>query len=244
MMKIAVCDRNRMVNQILCDKVHTFGERIHVDMMIHSYTDGKKIINSQLHYDLALLEIGEQPVEDIQNSFLLRHADRQVKIDYVSRLESYMKEAFQVHAFAYLKKPIVFSELYKVLYDALIYGEKEEQIVPFVTFWLRNGKKTFLVQEIMYFEYCNRNVLIHECTGKVYEIHGEKISNIAQKMKKFNFEVPHKSFVVNLMQIAYIKGYFIHLKNGVTVPLSQQKSKNFRRLYQQIADECKINKTF
>ena len=56
----------------------------------------------------------------------------------------------------------------------------------------------------------------------------EKISVINDKMKEFGFEMPHKSFVVNLYNVKSVKGYDVYMMDESIVPLSQKKSSEFR----------------
>ena len=65
-------------------------------------------------------------------------------------------------------------------------------------------------------------------SDKTYIIRG-KISVINDEMKKFGFEMPHKSFVVNLYNVKSTKGYDIYMMDESIIPLSQKKSTEFRR---------------
>ena len=48
------------------------------------------------------------------------------------------------------------------------------------------------------------------------------------KIEDYRFEMPNKSFVVNLYNIKTIKGYDVHMMDGSVIPLSQKKSSQFR----------------
>lgn len=89
--------------------------------------------------------------------------------------------------------------------------------------------KSFHLKEILYFEYMNRDIHLQTLRDKEYIIHKEKISNISKKMSLYDFVVPHKSFVINLNYVNYVKGYNIYITNGDIIPLSQSNSTAFRK---------------
>ncbi|MDU7967984.1 MAG: LytTR family DNA-binding domain-containing protein, partial [Paeniclostridium sordellii] len=79
---------------------------------------------------------------------------------------------------------------------------------------------------IYYFEYEQRKVIM-KTIDKNY-ILKKKISEIGKDIQAYGFEMPHKSFVVNLYNIKTIKGYDVHMMDGSVIPLSQKKSSQFR----------------
>ena len=71
-----------------------------------------------------------------------------------------------------------------------------------------------------------RKVVIH--TEKaVYETN-DTLKNMEERMKQYDFCMPHKSFLVNLYQVKSVKGHEIQMMDGQTLPLSQKKSVQFR----------------
>ncbi len=49
----------------------------------------------------------------------------------------------------------------------------------------------------------------------------EKIGEIAERMRRYSFEMSHQSFVVNLYEVKEIKGQMLLMKNGEMVCLAQ-----------------------
>lgn len=121
-------------------------------------------------------------------------------------------------------KPIKESDLHDQLDEALLYmKEDEECVVEFIT---EEGVVRIDIKKIYYFEYVARKISM-KTSEKTYIIR-EKISVINDKMKEFGFEMPHKSFVVNLYNVKSVKGYDVYMMDESIVPLSQKKSSEFR----------------
>jgi DNA-binding LytR/AlgR family response regulator len=89
------------------------------------------------------------------------------------------------------------------------------------------GNKNILVEDIYYFEYCDRHVSM--VTKQGIHILKQSLSQVEVMMNPFGFAMPHKSFLVNLLHVTGINGYTIFMADGCEVPLSQKKSVVFRR---------------
>lgn len=84
------------------------------------------------------------------------------------------------------------------------------------------------IRDIYYFEYYNRKVKI-VTKESIYICIGEKIGDIAVKMKGFGFAMSHQSYVVNLYQIAKITQQLLIMKNGDAVYLAQKRAATIRK---------------
>ena len=114
-------------------------------------------------------------------------------------------------------------ELYDQLDEALSYTGEISKNLEFIT---RDGVIRIDTNSIYYFEYEQRKVIM-KTIDKNY-ILKKKISEIGKDIQDYGFEMPHKSFVVNLYNIKTIKGYDVHMMDGSVIPLSQKKSSQFR----------------
>lgn len=57
------------------------------------------------------------------------------------------------------------------------------------------------------------------------------LKELYEKFKKYNFESPHKSFIVNLLYLKRIKGFDILLENNDIVPLAQKRAVDFKNKF-------------
>ena len=129
----------------------------------------------------------------------------------------YKDYAFSVHAFAYLNKPIDSEQLCKQLDDAIDYS-KYNLLPNYIEFFNLDNLLKINPLDIYYFEYSNRKVKI-VTKNKIFYFK-EKISKVLEIMNEYNFDMPHKSFIVNFYHIRYIKGYIIRilLRTLLTAP--------------------------
>lgn len=220
MIKIAICDDDLITLNHTKEIIENYKE----GLKIYSYKSGEELLSSQEKFNIIFLDIDMTGINGIETAKKIRIYDKKVKIIYVTNYTDYTSSAFSVHAFGYLVKPIKEEELYEQLDEALSYmREDEECLVEFIT---EDGLVRIDIKNIYYFEYSSRKILM-KTNDKTYIIR-DKISAINDKMKNFGFEMPHKSFVVNLYNVKSVKGYDVYMMDESIIPLSQKKSSEFR----------------
>ena len=222
MIKIAICDDEiTVLNKVktIIDDYKKFSIEVSV------YSSGEELLDSYFYYDIIILDIDMKGINGIDTAKKIRDKDKRVKIIYLTNYTDYTIFAFNVHAFAYLLKPIDKEELFKQLDEALAYKfDVEGNELEFLTL---EGIKRLNIKDILYFEYQNRIVKMITSLG-TYSLK-KKITDVNVEMEPYNFSMPHKSFVVNLYCVKAIKGYDVLMTDETLIPLSQKKSTEFRK---------------
>lgn len=220
MINIAICDDEINIINKTKKLIQDYDKE---DIDIYVYESGEELINSDKEFHIIFLDIDMKGLDGIETAKKLRKYDKKVKIIYVTNYTDYTYSAFSVHAFGYLVKPLNKKELHNQLDEALSYTEEISKNLEFIT---SDGVIRIDTNSIYYFEYEQRKVIM-KTIDKNYVLK-KKISEIGKDIQDYGFEMPHKSFVVNLYNIKTIKGYDVHMMDGSVIPLSQKKSSQFR----------------
>lgn len=220
--KIAICDDDEAECRRTLEMLQNYKK---AEVEAEVYTGGEALLSSGRKYDILLLDIDMKGMDGIETARHVREADKEVKLIYITNYSDYSIFAFAVHAFAYLLKPLRQEELFAQLDEAQSYGLTAAG--QELEFQAKEGIVRVPSSQILYFEYLDRQVLLH--TAEQFWHLRRKITEVAQDMAAYGFAMPHKSFVVNLFAVQCIHGYEILLTDGSRIPLSQKKSVNFRR---------------
>lgn len=239
MIKIAICDDEVTTLHQTHTAVKQYCEGAKMAYAIDLFSSGEALLESQHHYTIMLLDIDMGGISGIETAQLIRQRDKKVKIIYLTNYSDYTTFAFSVHAFAYLLKPLDVAQLHSQLNEAFEY--MTEPVGFTMGFQTLEGLVRINSQEIMYFEYLNRKVLMHVAGGpQAQGSHTQgsqphttytlkrRMSDLEEELKDKGFAMPHKSFIVNLQGVKGIKHYDIHLVDSTVIPLSQKKSVAFR----------------
>lgn len=237
MIEIAICDDDEKDINIIKNYVVEYMNDKNLSHTIWTYKTGEELLESIHSFNVVFLDI---VMGDGMNGIFVgrkfRSISRKTKIIYTTSFYQYMEQAFNgVHAFAYLNKPVMKDKINFQLDEVLHIVKEEQEEKQVVTFevieivedyHIDTMIKEFDVDDIYYFEYVNRRIMIRTVKGDFYFV--EQMKNLINKMSKYTFESCHQSYLINLKYVKKLKGYELYLKNGEKLPISQKKSAEFR----------------
>ena len=228
MMKVAVCDDEKHVCVTLISTIKKFFKEIGRQVWVADFRDGNSLLKTRTHFDIIFLDIDMPELDGIETAKKIRKWDVNSKIIYVTNYSQHKGGAYKVHAFDYIEKPISEENIFAVLREAVYYLDHASVKHKFA-FTTDEGVLTLDLDEIYYFEYISRKVVIHTSQGKYTAAYSLK--ELLEKFGKFNFSSPHKSFIVNLIHIKCIKGFDIFMENRDVLPLGQKRAAEFKRKF-------------
>ena len=224
-MNIAICDSEKNTSNYVYNiiKKHLLNKKIKYSITI--YHSATELLYEKKTFDIILSDIY---VNGIDVATHIRQRDKNVKIIFITKSMKHKDYAFAVHAFAYLNKPIDSKQLCKQLDDAINYS-RYSLLPDYIEFINSDNLLKINPLDIYYFEYYNRKIKL-VTKNKIFYFK-EKISKVLEIMGEYNFDMPHKSFIVNFYHIRYIKGYIIYIDDGTMIPLSQKRSTSFKKRF-------------
>lgn len=193
MIKVAICDDDKEFRKNMHSIVEKHFLTKERSVWIVEFKNGNRLLASHVRFDIIFLDIEMPGLNGIETALKLRKWDVNSKIVYVTNYENYKASAYKVHAFDYIDKPIETATVAAVLDDIIYYldNKTEKQKYAFKT---ENGIVTLELDEIFYFEYLARKVVIHGTAGNYIATY--KLKELLEKFEQYNFESPHKSFIV------------------------------------------------
>lgn len=218
-MRIAICD-----DQAECR--HQAEQAIRhclkgTALLIDTFKDGLSFlrISKKSSYDLVFLDVEMPEMDGITLAKRLRSLNNDVPIIFLTSHIEFALEGYEVNALRYLTKPINITKLHEVL--SYILRQMQEQR----TIWVKSDlcEKKILVQDILYMEAQNQNVLISTASD-TYSVR-YNLSDYETELEAFNFFRIHRGYLVALGHIKSIGQSQVLMDNGISLPVSRTKEK-------------------
>ena len=229
-MKIGICDDEKEIREILRDKVQS----LYPKADILQYASGEELLARELP-DILLLDIKMQGKSGIETAEELRLIDRYLIIIFVTAIEDYVFQAFDVDAFHYLVKPFSDEKFTEVLRKAAIQfadrkkleSEHTKREKPNLIITTGGKHITVNFEDIVYAEVFDRKVIIHTLNDDI-EYYG-KLKELEEKAGN-NFYRPHRAYLVNFRFIRKFDATNIYLEKGQAL-MAKQNYQGFVKSY-------------
>ena len=227
-MRIAICDDEKDIRELIANKV----EKQYPDAEIIFFQSGEELLLSNESMDILFLDIQMSGIDGMETARELRKKDKKVILIFVTAVEEYVFQAFDVGAFNYIVKPIDDGKFSDVLHRAVDewssqnINEKE----PEERYVLINNSGVHtkvILDEIVYAEVFNRKVVIHKLDGEI-EYYG-KMSDL-ESLAGDSFFRSHRAYLINFKYVEKYDATTIYLERG-TVLMAKQNYPEFVKKY-------------
>ena len=108
-MRIAVCEDNKLENDMLCELLREEAERFGLNCGVSSFDSGDgllKVLEQKEKIDYLILDIFMQGKNGILTAMKAREMDPALQIAFITASRDFALDAFQLNALHYLVKPV------------------------------------------------------------------------------------------------------------------------------------------
>lgn len=235
MIQIAVCDDEKVIasqiENILLEVCEEEGIPADVDIF-YSGEELEKELSKGTRYDLFYLDIQMKCESGITAAEHIRKTDKSAVFIFVSGYAQYAMELYRLDVFAFVKKPVQKTAFRDIFLEA---NQKICDKKCYFTFRYRNREYKVPCMEILYFESRARKIIVCLQSGET-EIFNGKLSDVETSLSKG--KVPflriHQSYLVNYHFIRARSRTEVMLVNGLKLPISEERQKEFGRTYRKM----------
>ena len=229
---VAVCEPDELLRGELVRMI----EKEKPDARVSAFDSGDALLEAEEDFALFFLDI--QGADGLEAARELRARERGSAasvIVFVTGYRDYMEEAFDVHAFHYLMKPVDEKKFSEVLSAAWTEAEairrREGRFLLVKTGGLR---RKIALRDILYLESRDKKSVLHARDGE-YELR-RPLAAMEEALGE-DFYRCHRCFLVNLAQIAGYGPRMIRLENGERLLLAEKKYADFVKTYLRYAKD-------
>lgn len=235
--KIAFLDDDKDTLTYMVELSERYFEATTYQVEISMYTDAKSFLKTDKEYAIIFLDI-EMP---FMNGLHIAQEIRKVNVDciicFISNHQKYALSSYHIHAFDYLVKPVQENNLFH-LYDE-IFHYKQTYLLKEKTLTFQTSTSTVSLSssDILYVEYMETSLKYQNRSCVIHTNYEEipiktKINELYKSLPATYFAMPHKSFIVNFINIASIDKKDIIMCNGRKIPLSHKRNTSFKKAFQ------------
>lgn len=228
-MNVAVCDDDIKNIADLEQKILSYFGSRHIPLSIYKFTSAKEIVQSDVPFDIAFLDVELGDDSGITVGRELKAKNERTVIFIVTAYDRYLDDAFDLNAFRFFKKPADTQRLFAALDSAT--QQLDESYITFI-----QNKTGDLIKipakKIALVEIEGRKTMVVTESG-VYTT-TLKISEWKDKLRASYFYSTHSSYIVNLNYIdTYTRSSLTVKCAGKTyeVPVSAKNQTEFRKKY-------------
>ncbi|MCI8410651.1 MAG: response regulator transcription factor [Lachnospiraceae bacterium] len=230
-MQIAVCDDEKEIRDMFAEKIRKWYPK--ADLLL--YQSGEELLLSDRQPDILLLDIQMPEKNGMEVAKELRRNTKEIIIIFVTALDDFVFQAFDVGAFHYLVKPFDDRKFKEVLQNAIqqfkdrkkLEETNIKKVVPNLMITSKGKHITVNREDIVYAEVFDRKVIIHTMDSDI-EYYG-KMKELEKKAGD-EFYRSHRAYLVNFNFITKYDATTIYLKKGQAL-MAKQNYKDFVKCY-------------
>lgn len=225
-MNIGVCEDDTIQCAYLKKILRQYAADKNLVYQVDTYKSAEALLEQGKRYDILFLEISLPGMDGIALGMKIREKNKWVKIVYVTAHPGYSSQAFHVHAFDYLIKPVPAQVFYEKFTELLAYMRVE---LAKTKLNFKNEKEFLCLEprEIYYIKAIPNHRIRLSLQKEKFEIRGG-IEKTLQQMMRYGFVKSHKSYIVNIAHITRIGGGCVYMDNAESVPLADKGARAFK----------------
>ena len=225
---IAICDDEPMDRQQ--------AEALTTDIMtaeglacsLSSYESATALLTAILggaQFHILLLDVMMEGLDGMELAAALRKLGDGTAIIFISSNRELALRGYEVSAARYLAKPLREDQLREaLLYCCKTFCEKKEILLP-----TSKGQRGISLSKILYAEAMERVTKL-ALTDRLEEV-SMKFSNLSALLPERQFALCHRSYLVNLDYVAYIRGQELELTTGEVLPVSRYRAEDLQKQF-------------
>lgn len=209
-MRIGVCDDEKNIRELISNKI----KKEYPNSEIVFFKSGEELLLESKDIDILLLDIQMPGRNGIEIARELRKKNKKTILIFVTAMEDYVFEAFDVNAFNYIVKPFNDNRFMDVLNKAIneynSSGETEQE-TRYVMVSNKGMHTKVKLDEIIYAEVFNRKVVIHKIDEEI-EYYG-KMSELEALVGESFFR-SHRAYLINFKYVEKYDAKTIYMEKG------------------------------
>ncbi len=235
-MKIAICDDEKPIR----DYIEKCVREVKPDASVLQYSDALDMVSASFDADILFLDIQMPGMDGMKAARVLRTMGNKTIIVFVTAVEEYVFQAFDVGAVQYIVKPFDRNKLVETIKRAVVLVGERRSIEDAMSetkdcadnesFLIKSGgvNRKIILADISYAEVLEHRIILHMKDREQIEYYG-KMSDL-EKVAGDDFFRVHRAYLINL---SCVKSYDAKTATvlGDEIPVARGKYQDLVKAY-------------
>ena len=219
-MYIALCDDQKEELRTLEHLLDRWQQERQTPLRFRSFPNAVQLLNAaeKETFSLYLLDVMMPGLDGLEAAREIRSLDDTAEIVFLTSSPDFAYESYGVRALDYLLKPIGAQRLFPIL-DRLALREQK----PREGLTLKCGSTLIrvLFSQLTYVEVQGKHLYFNLTDGSVHQVFGTLHEYEPLLLSRPEFTRIHRSYIVNLLQVAKLSSGEVRTFSGRTLPVSR-----------------------
>lgn len=224
-LKIIVCDDEVVQQRIIRALLEKYLKENEIQAELKFYASGQECLLEKgelMDTDIFLLDIFMPELNGID---IARDMGAEGKIIFITGGNDYITEAFEIHAFSYIQKPVGYEKFAKVMHSVLKCLEKAR----YLDIIADREKRRIYLADIVYVETLGRRLLIHMKDEELETY--LSVKSFMDEFGKSDFLQISRYVAVSISRIQRIVGRNLYLRDGRELLISEKYLPTTKKLH-------------
>ena len=228
-LRVAVCDDEIVQQKVMQALLQKFFEENDILAEVKFYSSGQEYLKEKkseiLNTDIFLLDIFMPELNGIDIGKELKNIGAKGKIIFITAGNDFITEAFEIQAFSYIQKPVVYEKFSKVMSSVIKSFEKTR----YMDIVVDREKQRIYLDDVDYVETLGRRLVIYR-QDKGVETY-LSVKNFMDEYGEDDFLQISRYVAVSKSKIQRIVGRSLYLMNGRELLISEKYLPITRKLH-------------
>ena len=227
-MRIAVIDDNESDLNMMHRILNEISASLDINIETSLFSSGREFLDSVTgsNYRIVFLDVFMNDLNGIETARALRTLQLNPLIVFLTSSTGHYPEAFSVHAFDYLVKPVQADEVKRVLQDVIMSTQPADPLLDLSSYSMGISVP---YSEILHITADGNYLRIQ--ADEEFRIRATFSSMVKRLTQDHRFLVINRGILVNLDHVVKMQEYSCIMDNKEVFPLNKRKANELRKSY-------------